>query len=551
MGNVYLASHESLDRKVAIKVLHEKLSSNENLRNRFKNEAQALSRMQHPNIVALYDFLEDETGLYLVMEYVEGRELDVYINTTSGPIVREEAIPLMEQILDGFQYAHDRGIVHRDIKPSNLIITNDKKIKILDFGIAKMVEGDKSLTKTGTQMGTVLYMSPEQVEGQNIDFRSDIYSLGVTLFQMVTGQCPYDNASTEFSVYKQIVNEPLPRIKTIYPGVDIFFQTLIDKSTQKQKDRRFASCEEFKEYLRKEPLKDDATILVEPEVPHPISPKVPEGITSPEKTQPPKSKKLLYLIIPSFIILIGIIIFQSQKKETSSDLNTSLNNEVSVSLTKSEEPEETIEETVSLSDINISSLNYNLMSSNNIDIYKGDEFNLTFSENNNLDSKFVFDLRCSSCSDFGKVNNTKYKGISYDNNFTVDLYLKDSDFNNEKYIDSYTFSTLNKVLNSTPEKTAKMWLENIDNQTGYSVQTKWDNSGYFNGYGSTQVTKIYYINEQYNDGDYAEVEIKYSSYDPSNNNSFELVQLIKMNYYGPTQGWKWSAKTNVVSPKQI
>ena len=173
MGNVYLAEHSHLGRKVAIKMLHPRLASNESLRKRFLNEASAMAHLQHPNIVGLLDYVESDDGLFLIMEYVHGEELDIHIREVSGPIEEKKAKVLMAEILDAFDYAHKQGIVHRDIKPSNILMTQQGGVKVLDFGIAKMMDDDKSMTKTGTQMGTVLYMSPEQVRGEKIDTRTD------------------------------------------------------------------------------------------------------------------------------------------------------------------------------------------------------------------------------------------------------------------------------------------------------------------------------------------------------------------------------------------
>lgn len=263
MGNVYLAEHTQLGRKVAVKSLHPQLVKNEGLRARFKNEASTMAHLQHPKIVTLYDYVEEEDGLFLVMEFVEGLPLDEYIREKSGPIPSEIAIPMMMQILDAFSYAHSKGIVHRDIKPSNIIISDRDEIKILDFGIAKLLsEAGNKLTKTGTQMGTVFYMSPEQVQGKDIDTRSDIYSLGVTFYQMLTGISPYDGMTTEFEVYSKIVSEPLPNASSLYPGVPKFLDKVILKATAKNKADRFQSCEEFSGYLskRETPITESKTV---------------------------------------------------------------------------------------------------------------------------------------------------------------------------------------------------------------------------------------------------------------------------------------------------
>ncbi|HEX8531685.1 MAG TPA: serine/threonine-protein kinase, partial [Cytophagales bacterium] len=176
MGSVYLAVHTQLGRRIAIKVIHPALARNPVVRERFRNEAAALSHLQHPNIVTLYDYSEEDDALYLFMEYVEGKTLDDYIATETGPMPEAKAVPLFARLLDAVAYAHDRGVIHRDIKPSNLMVNGAGNAKILDFGIAKITgQGIGGLTKEGTRMGTVLYMSPEQVRGDVLDARSDVY----------------------------------------------------------------------------------------------------------------------------------------------------------------------------------------------------------------------------------------------------------------------------------------------------------------------------------------------------------------------------------------
>ncbi len=250
MGQVWLAEHTLLGRKVAIKSLHLQFARNAGIRARFKQEAATLAHLQHPNIVALHDYIEEGDDAYLVMEYVQGTPLDEFITRQTGPIPTGQLRELFGQILDGFVYAHAKMVVHRDIKPSNFLVTKDGNVKILDFGIAKILtESNQKLTKTGANMGTVLYMSPEQVRGEALDLRSDIYSLGVTLFQMATGQCPYNAESSEFLVYDQIVNKPLPPASQIYPGVTAAMEALISKATQKSAGDRFQDCAEFKRAL--------------------------------------------------------------------------------------------------------------------------------------------------------------------------------------------------------------------------------------------------------------------------------------------------------------
>jgi serine/threonine protein kinase len=246
MGSVYLAEHAQVNRKVAIKVLHPQYTKNEEIKIRFKNEASTMAHLQHPNIVTLLDYVEDETGMYLIMEYIKGTPLDEYISNVTGPMPEEKAVPIMLQVLSGFSYAHTQKVVHRDIKPANIIVCNDGSVKILDFGIARLLgEGNQNLTKTGTQMGTVFYMSPEQVQGKKVDHRSDIYALGVTFYQMLTGVNPYRGMTTDYEVYNRIVKEDLPDPASIYPGIPSYFKQILNKALAKDVENRFQNCDDF------------------------------------------------------------------------------------------------------------------------------------------------------------------------------------------------------------------------------------------------------------------------------------------------------------------
>lgn len=246
MGSIYLGVHKFLPRKAAIKVLNPLLKSKPEIIERFRNEALILSQLQHPNIVSLFDYIENKEGHFIIMEYIEGENLAEYIETTTGPIPQRRTINLFLRILDAVNHAHINNIIHRDIKPSNFIITPNNNVKVLDFGIAKSIDGkSKTLTKTGLKVGTTFYMSPQQVKGQVLDRRSDIYSLGVTLFQMVTGQPPYDEYSSEYDLYNFIINEPFPDPTEFYVGVSADMKKIIQKATAKRPLDRYQSCEEF------------------------------------------------------------------------------------------------------------------------------------------------------------------------------------------------------------------------------------------------------------------------------------------------------------------
>ena len=259
MGTVYSAVNIFIQQQqVAIKVINHDML-NDFTRQRLEQEAQRLAALNHPNIVRLINFHIDEQGsAYLIMEYAKGVSIEKYLMEVNGLVVEDRICPLFEPILDGIGYAHkhknDRGetdpIIHCDIKPANIVITPDEEphIKILDFGIAQIVseqnEGNDFI------MGTPSYMSPEQVKGERLDARSDIYSLGVLLHQMLTGNAPYDTTTlTMQEITDKVVNYPLPRMRTYYKYISEKLQEVVDKATAKNPGDRFQSCEEFKKAL--------------------------------------------------------------------------------------------------------------------------------------------------------------------------------------------------------------------------------------------------------------------------------------------------------------
>lgn len=246
MGVVYKAQHLTLNRWVAIKSLNSNFTDNLEMIARFKNEAKILSDLQHPNIITLYDYFEDPKGYYFIMEYFEGITLQDYLKNVIQKIPETQAILIFEQLLSGFAYAHSQGVVHRDIKPSNILINSKQKIKILDFGIAKFKESSIK-TKSGIKMGTILYMSPEQIQSHAVDHRTDIYSLGVVLWEMVTGKCPYDmDTQSEFEISIDIVQNPLPHPKTIQKNCSDKIFTIIQKCTAKNPENRYKNCEQIR-----------------------------------------------------------------------------------------------------------------------------------------------------------------------------------------------------------------------------------------------------------------------------------------------------------------
>ena len=244
MAEVFEAEHETFDdRKVAIKILDPILTRKEKIAKRFVNEAKIMARLEHQNIVKVVDFEKRTNMLAIVMELLEGKSLTGYIKQ-KGKLKKNEAIKIFKQTLNAFEFAHNKGVVHRDVKPSNIFIETGKNnnVKILDFGIAKLLDSNDNDTNTGAQMGTPIYMSPEQVkDSKNIDKRSDIYSLGVVLYYVLKGKPAYDSKSlSNFAIYTKIVNEPMPEL-TEHTQLN----KIIKKATAKNPKDRYQTCKEF------------------------------------------------------------------------------------------------------------------------------------------------------------------------------------------------------------------------------------------------------------------------------------------------------------------
>jgi serine/threonine protein kinase len=248
MSRVYLGVDTITYQKVAIKELFPHLAYHDDIRERFRREAQVMALLNHSNIVRLIRYEETGNRFFLVQEYIDGINLEEYIKKEKGAIPEKEAIEILRVILNAVAYAHSLGVVHRDIKPSNIIIKKNNDIKILDFGIAKILNNEFSdlHTKTGLRIGTLNYMSPEQIKGDETNFATDIYSIGVLLFEMLTGRSPYELVTTsEYEIQKKIVHEQLPRISSIYPYVCVSMQSIVDKATEKIVENRYGSCIDF------------------------------------------------------------------------------------------------------------------------------------------------------------------------------------------------------------------------------------------------------------------------------------------------------------------
>src|SRR6187402_1146153 len=261
MGSVYRAAQPAMNREVAIKILHPKLAGRKDLTSRFRREARAMSQLTHPNTVKvfMYGELEDDGSLYIVMEMLEGRNLNQTVRK-EGPLPVERAIPILIQCCGALQEAHDLGIVHRDLKPENIFLSKQGGMadypKVLDFGLAKVTErqmqpGSVILTQEGMVFGTPEFMSPEQAQGKTLDARSDIYSLAVILYEVLTGKLPFSAKSPMDYISKHVTEPIIPLSERVAerrfpPELD----AVLTRALSKRPEDRFQTAAEFAEALR-------------------------------------------------------------------------------------------------------------------------------------------------------------------------------------------------------------------------------------------------------------------------------------------------------------
>lgn len=254
MATVFLADDHKLERSVAVKLLHTDLARQPAFRMRFRQEAQAAARLAHPNVVRVFDAGEsadphdpDAVWPFLVMEAIDGELLSDRI--AAGPVPIDEALRIEQQLLGALQYAHSAGIVHRDIKPSNIMLTRDGDVKVMDFGIARAVdEVADAVSRTTTILGTAAYFSPEQARGEGVDERSDVYSAGVVLFELLTGRVPFTDASPVRVAYQHL-SEPAPAPSQFVPSIPADLDAVVLRALTKNKLERYRSAEDFSSAL--------------------------------------------------------------------------------------------------------------------------------------------------------------------------------------------------------------------------------------------------------------------------------------------------------------
>jgi serine/threonine-protein kinase len=316
MATVYRGYQTSLNRYVAIKVLPIWMAQDSQFVQRFRQEALAAGGLRHPNILTVLDAGTFEGQHYIVMDYASGGTLADRLRT--GPMAPDQAAELIAQIADALDHAHRRGIVHRDIKPSNILLDEDGRPLLADFGIAQAMGTGPRLTQSGASIGTPEYMSPEQSQGERVDGRSDIYSLGIVLYQLLTGRVPFQ-ATTPVATLYQVVHEPPPPPRRFNPNIPAYLENIILRALAKQPEQRFASAREMADALRQRRVVTpppiitprDATRLMAPPSPH-TTPRhqsgsdtsSPAGAPAPTADQPKKRSAGVGILIGAISFLI-------------------------------------------------------------------------------------------------------------------------------------------------------------------------------------------------------------------------------------------------------
>ncbi|HWC27453.1 MAG TPA: Stk1 family PASTA domain-containing Ser/Thr kinase, partial [Solirubrobacteraceae bacterium] len=241
MAEVYCATDLQLGRKVALKVLHDRFAADEEFVERFKREASSAAGLQHQHLVAVYDRGEWNDTSYIAMEYVAGRTLKQIVSE-DGPLPPAQAVELTVQILRAARFAHRRGVIHRDFKPQNVIVDDEGRAKVTDFGIARA--GASDMTQTGSIMGTAQYLSPEQAQGHAVTARSDLYSIGIILYELLTGRLPFEAETAVTIALKQVTEAPVPPAQ-LNPAVTPELEAVVLRALAKDPNDRFADADEF------------------------------------------------------------------------------------------------------------------------------------------------------------------------------------------------------------------------------------------------------------------------------------------------------------------
>lgn len=356
---IYKAYQPSLKRTVLIKKLHQKLVSEPDIRERFFREAQVCAQISHPNIVAVYDFHSSVEAAYLILEYIPGKNLAELM--ANEPLPLEVAFIIMLEIFKGLEYAHEKGVVHRDMKPDNILISESAQVKVSDFGLAAL-EGATTLTRQGMVVGTPAYMSPEQAAGKKVDKRSDIFSLGVTFFEMLTGINVY-KADSLTECIRKIISDPAPRLSDYRVDLPIQLEKLLNKMLQKNPAKRADNCGELFEEL--ESIAVDADMTPDKKYLKGFIQKREEYSTTTIKVSTSTARRrfrlnTVYLVLGVLIVIIALVMVIRYNSFPQKD-------EITESITAD------TGDTSGVSDTSAMSALMNTVDSIGVDIHQGDE----------------------------------------------------------------------------------------------------------------------------------------------------------------------------------
>ena len=339
MGVVYKGIDPFIKRPVALKTINKELLQSAEakvLLERFQQEAQAVGRLNHQNIVDIYEFGEDEGAFFIAMEFVEGRELEAYFQETAR-FGNDNMVNIMLQLLDALGYSHQNGVIHRDIKPANILVKEDGALVVTDFGIARLESSN--LTQAGTVMGTPSYMSPEQFTGQTVDQRSDIFSVGVILYQLLTGEKPFVGSIA--TIMHKVLKESPINPSALNVQVPVGFDAIVSKAVAKRPEDRFQSAAEFSEairetYFEKSPtlilndqnktqvLSQDATVFNDAAAATIIDKHIAQTVLVPPAAVNKKSPLLLVIVMLTVLVVSGggYVWWGNQQKERESVMVT-------------------------------------------------------------------------------------------------------------------------------------------------------------------------------------------------------------------------------------